>query len=401
MSLEKKILAACMHSRAAFDRIEGELEGRISLPVSDFIVEMCKEYYARDGTADSVDIDYVMEHISNLFDNPKKVVEFQGIVREINDINVSAENIVDLILAARQKEAGHKLAAALANGDKDVDELWDEYKSVSTRQTKAVEEEEVFQNVSIEQSINTVLNPANLIHLPTQFLMEATDGGALPGHQILVYARPETGKSALAIAFAKCFAYQGLPGIYFGNEDPIQSIILRAQCAISGMTKEQLRQHPKDAQALLEANGWGNIRFIPLHPGSPEQVRKYVKMYGAKWFVSDQMRNYITKADTRVNQLETAATALRNIAGQEGAVSVALTQAGDSAERKLVLDMGDVDFSNTGIPSQMDLMVGMGVNEDFESKGYRMLSLPKNKLGGKHVHGAIRLNPFTSQIEDL
>jgi hypothetical protein len=113
------------------------------------------------------------------------------------------------------------------------------------------------------------------------------------------------------------------------------------------------------------------------------------------------MRNLAVGAETRVNQLEMAATSLRNIAKRHNCLSVAVTQAGDSASNKLVLEMGDCDYSNTGIPAQADMMVGIGVTREYEEQGLRMFSTPKNKIGGTHGHWQVRINPLISRYEDM
>lgn len=47
--------------------------------------------------------------------------------------------------------------------------------------------------------------------------------------------------------------------------------------------------------------------------------------------------------------LEESAKALRDIGGRYGAVSIGVTQAGDSADGKALLQQGDIDGSNTGM----------------------------------------------------
>jgi hypothetical protein len=96
-----------------------------------------------------------------------------------------------------------------------------------------------------------------------------------------------------------------------------------------------------------------------------------------------------------------AATAMRNIGKRHSVLVISVTQAGDSADQKKVLGMGDIDFSNTGIPAQADLMLGMGVDDQLERDNARMLATPKNKIGGSHVHFLVRINPTISRIEDI
>lgn len=404
MSLEKKILASCLTSRNSFERLEEHLDGKITLPIAELVLDECKEYYKIDEQAKSVDKDWLLEKINLAFDNPKKADVHKEFVKELFSLDVSNDNITNLIIDAKKKELGHKLAMTLANGDDGVDELIEEYQSL--KDTKADKEDDnVFQDVSIDSSLSTVLDTSNLIKLPTRALNDAVGGGVMRGHNIFVVARPETGKTALLLAMEKAFSAQGLSGLYFGNEEPIEQTVLRDQCSHIGMDKDAIRANPDEARRRLEVarreNGYGRARFIRLSPGSPRDIERYIKLYSPDWIMVDQIRNLNVRSDTRVNQLEIAATSIRNLANKYNLLAVNVTQAGDSAEGKLVLTMGDVDFSNTGIPAQADLMIMVGVNDEYERNGLRMINLPKNKISGAHVHFPIRIYPSITTIDDF
>ena len=60
--------------------------------------------------------------------------------------------------------------------------------------------------------------------------------------------------------------------------------------------------------------------------------------------------------------------------------------------------MGDVDNSNTGIPAQADVMIGIGATSEDESQGRRVLSLPKNKRSGNHEYFAVNVDPQLSRV---
>jgi hypothetical protein len=167
------------------------------------------------------------------------------------------------------------------------------------------------------------------------------------------------------------------------------------------MAREERLKNPKLAYETLVKNGYKNITFIPIHPGSLSEITRHVSRIKPSWIIVDQIRNLNVGAETRVNQLEQAAQGIRNIAKKYDLVGISVTQAGDSADQKLVLTMGDIDFSNTGIPATADLMIGVGVNDEFERQGMVMLSLPKNKLTGKHEHDQFRINKDLSRIESL
>ena len=117
--------------------------------------------------------------------------------------------------------------------------------------------------------------------------------------------------------------------------------------------------------------------------------------------VLDQLRNLNMKQDNYVLALEQAAKQARQWAKRYSCVVVSVTQAGDSAEGKSVLDMGDVDYSNTGIPAQADLMIGLGANKKNASRGEIVFNLPKNKISGKHEYFPVATDPTLSQLIPL
>ena len=53
--------------------------------------------------------------------------------------------------------------------------------------------------------------------------------------------------------------------------------------------------------------------------------------------------------------------------------------------------MGDVDFSNTGIPATADIMLGIGADPSLESIGGRCVTFIKNKISGAHSSVYIRI----------
>ena len=110
------------------------------------------------------------------------------------------------------------------------------------------------------------------------------------------------------------------------------------------------------------------------------------------------MRNIDVKSDNRVVGLERAATEARNLGKRRKVLVVSISQAGDSASGKRVLDRGDVDFSNVGIPGQCDLMIGLGADENMERSNLRMISLPKNKISGDHDPIVITIDPTISKV---
>lgn len=407
MSLETKCIAAALRSRSAWEKFSRHLSTEEFVPYNACLFELISDYYDKDPKATSADAGIIDERLRLTFKNNDKTYElYKQHLHEALGTDVSVDNVVSLILDLSREELGRKIGMSLINGqNKDkVPELMDKYLAASTDADSLDEEDKdrEYSNVSVVDIVASTMDKSQLIKLYPAALNDALDGGCLAGHHVVIFARPETGKTASCVSLIAGFCEQGLDGIYFGNEDPIKQIIQRTMCAMCRADKSAIESNPEKAQAVLEKRGWKHVRFVPLIPGTPREIEKYVAQHNPRWIIIDQLRNLIVPgAGNKVEQLEEAAKLARRMAQKYNLLAISITQAGDSATNKLVLDQGDVDYSNTGIPAQADVMIGMGVNVEYEQAGLRMLSLPKNKVSGRHVHFPVRILPHQSRIENV
>jgi len=401
MSLGMKILSSTLKSRDAYEVLKDNVDRKGLPPDIEWLLGMADTYYEADKEAASVDAALFQEQVQAKWANPAKADGLVDLVKRAYESTFSVPNYINLCLETRRQAIGHKIAAILSSSDVDdevVQALMDSYKDVKVGEEQ--EEDNVIHNMSVEDAINKVLDKTGRIYLAPKALNDATDG-CMPGDAIIIFARPEVGKTALCCTIMAGFAYRGLTGIFFSNEEPTERVAARFQSTITGMTAEEIMVQPDKAAALMAARGYANVRFIRLQFSTPAEIEKYVKMYGAKWFIVDQLRNmHIPRLEGKTQILEESAKALRTIGNKYGAVSIGVTQAGDSGEGKARLQQGDVDGSNTGIPGACDLMIGIGMTEEMEQQNTRMINLPKNKLSGKHVFFPVRINPLISRMEN-
>lgn len=407
--MEKPLIAAAMRSREGYDLIKEYIDVKLNTYSKELQVIMGKinEYYTRDPEAISVTPEVLMAQIGETLRSEKLVSRLGSMISEALTESSSDANVKAVVLMAKTQEVADKLAAALtsdAQKNTKVDELIDELQRL--RQMTELEEIaeaglEAYHQVDIEALMNKEYDPANLLKVYPTSLNDRLDGGAHRGHHIVVYARPETGKSATVINMSCGFARQGKRVLYFINEDRPEDIIIRHVSNLSSMNKHEVRDNARKAQDIAINHGWDNIIVVNAAPGTPGQIKAYIDKYAPDVIIVDQLRNLAMKADNRVNQLEAAATAVRNIGKQANVLAISVTQAGDSASDKLILDQGDVDFSNTGIPAQADLMVGIGVDAQHEAEGIRVFNLPKNKIGGVHEHFPVRIYTQLSRVVSI
>jgi KaiC/GvpD/RAD55 family RecA-like ATPase len=395
----KRILSALLKSRDAYERV-GHLLGSDLGPQEVIILEAIKQYYERDPSATIVDPVLVAETIARTLPNPKHQTTFRNLVSGLWDSDVSAANVVADFIEVRRAAAGSKLATALAAGKPvvEVEPLLRDYSEWASK----TELEELEVTVSVAKSIKDILaerrQAGGLIRVVPQALNDRLGGGLLRGHHLIVFARPETGKTLILINMASGFAKQGLKVLYCGNEDPLADLQTRMVCRMADMTRAEVEENQDEADARAFANGYGNVVFAELTPGTLQEIERLCEEHKPDVVIVDQLRNLNVGEDNFVRALEKAASGVRTIGKRQNCLLVSATQAGDSASGKSVLDMGDVDSSNTGIPAQCDVLLGAGMSGEDEARGIRVFSLCKNKPGNNHDYFPVSVEPAKSKV---
>lgn len=405
--MELPLLAASLRSRNDYELVRDYIDIKQNTYSKEFQVVMSKigDYYSRDADAERVVPEVLIAQLAETVRNPKHVALFSEKIAEAAAHDSSDSNVRAIALLAKQQEVGDRLALAISSGlnqqGATVRDLWEQFGGLMDQtDLRPLDNEgmEALVGMSLRDLIIKEKDPHNTIKIYPSSLNDRLDGGAKRGHHIVVYGRPESMKTGTVINIGCGAVRQGFRVCHFINEDRPEDIYVRKTSNLSGMNKYQIYDDPERAEAL--ANEVGGERYIVVNarPGSPSEIEEAIEQYEPDVIIVDQLRNLKVKADNRVNQLEHAATSVRNIAKKRNVLAISVTQAGDSANGKQVLDMGDVDFSNTGIPAQADVMIGVGVDATLEAEGRRVFSLPKNKISGNHEHFFVNVIPQLSRV---
>ena len=231
-------------------------------------------------------------------------------------------------------------------------------------------------------------------------------GGALPGHHILIYGRPEAGKSLFAINMVAGIAHNGKKVLYFGNEESVQTHYMRLACNLARRNIADFQDEGEGIVSLAEKRGLNNVTFIELTPGTFAEIEQGIKEYSPDVVVIDQLAGVDCGESNPVRSMDKAARSFRTLLLKYGCVGISVSQAGDRTERHgqlppAFLGMGDVYGSRTGLPAQVDLMIGIGYDQDMYDRDVRGVSLPKNKLGGSHSGFKVRIDKQQSRVTGL
>lgn len=392
---ETKVLGAIVHSREAWSALSGRIQKGDLSDRGEVVLGAINDWYSTDSQASACDPALLLEAIS--LRHPKHIDVFRTIIDRCEP--VSPGNAIKLFLDLKMDSVGSQLIQALAVKDQPkADALAAQYRELASGKSAAIEKDRKVYIGSTSDKLVESVRPENLMRLHPEVLNDAIGGGLPRGAHVLVFAPPEVGKSLLSINIASGFLHDGRNVLYIGNEDPAELMLLRFKSRLSGMARGAILDDPDKADRIASSHGFDNLVFASLAPGSVRDVESLCDEYKPDVLVVDQLSNLYAPNLSKVEGLEWLAKQMRNICKSRNIVGISITQAADSAQGKLVLDMGDVYFSNVAIQAQVDVMIGIGMDRTAEAAGIRMLSLCKNKLNGNHQPVQVQVIPELSKV---
>lgn len=395
---ERRILAALLHDRKVFDNIEPVMDIEDDFgDHAQILVTKIKEYYDNDENAEYVDKDFLLDQIRT--DYPKHTETFEGIISSLSEVSIP--NALAEFRKLKEASAGQHLAEAIMAKDESRIQSYMEKYNHYREMAEADEDGSVFISADIDDVLAS-FEKENLIKVYPSALNEKLGGGLVPGTQVAIYAPTEVGKSMVSINMACGFLKEGHKVLYCGNEDPAMAMISRFYSRLSGMDRDEMMLNRAEARKRAVANGFDNLIFYEMSPGSLYDIKKMVEKYKPNILVVDQMANMETKANfTKVEKNEYLSLRLRSLAKQNGLVNIIVHQASDSAYGKLSIEKNDMYYSNVGVQGQMDVMIGIGMDDMYEQQGRRMLCLTKNKLNSDHSHIPVAVEERLSKVSNL
>tara|TARA_R100000008_G_scaffold43679_1_gene25313 strand:- start:349 stop:1536 length:1188 start_codon:yes stop_codon:yes gene_type:complete len=395
--MESKILSSIIKDRESFNKLSKlNVEDSFSEPAK-YIYNIVSEFYDKDMNVTSVDLELVDKRIER--ELPKQIDLYRNILKTLNETTSSA-NLLDEVIAVKKDSIARELSSILLTHKKmGALDLMEKYKSVEDSISDDDDDESLLVSASVSEVVESLRNK-NRIRMWPKALHEAT-GGAMRGNNVLVFGRPEVGKSLFIINMVGGLLHDGYKVLFIENEDPAKSTMSRLICRLAEKPIVDVIDNPDEVENVVKQKGYDNLILKSLSPGTFRDIQSLIDQHGVDVVIINQLRNIWVGKEGRVEQMEIAATSARNLAKKNDILVIGVTQAGDSGTNKLRLEMGDIDFSNTGMPAQMDLIIGVGSNEEYDSKSWRMISLPKNKLSGEHVYFPVLVDTKINKITSI
>ncbi len=399
--MENKILNAAFIDREAFKEINKYTSEGDFLGPSEILFKYIAEYYEADAAATKVDKDIILKRIERKY--PKLVENLTTIISEFK--SVSVPNVLKEVLDFKRQVSGLKLSSALISGDKiKIRRLVEEYSKITEggleEESGQEEAVKIYHNTSFED-LSEAHSKDNLFKVYPKSINDILEGGVVRGTSIAIFARPECGKSLFAINMAAGFLSGGKRVMYVGNEDSSTAMRLRIIGRMTGLTKFEILSDTTKSLELARGRGYENLVYVDAHPGTLSILDSLIQKYKPDALIIDQTRNILIQGETGLVQvLERVAAGIRSLGKKYDMVTVQITQAGDSASGKLMLTMSDVDNSKTGFPAAIDVMIGIGMNQEYEDSNKRMLTLCKNKVSTVHKSWPVTIDPALSKVNN-
>jgi len=399
--MEEKILSGSFTSREFFDNIISYItEDDIPVGPARIIWNEVVDYYSTDKEAKSCDKDIILARLERKL-NDNQLKNIKSIVNRFEPISFA--NVEREIIEFKRYDVANKLASCLIAGDYTTSrELIDQFELYDSGELEQEEKTNEVHHATRVSEIVSHFNQDNLVKLYPIVLNNILDGGVVKPTNVAIFARPEVGKSLFSINMAAGNCRDGWRTLFIDNEDPLDQTILRFVSRMSEMSKYEIINNPDEANDRALEKGYGNLVVASLAPGTIPEIEQLMQQYEPDVVYINQVRNlYIPKSDGLVQQLERASGKIRNLGKKYNCVTVQITQAGDSATNKLILAMNDVDNSKTGFQASFDLMIGIGMDMNYEASNRRMVNLPKNKVSGRHEAFPVTVDPILNRVRSI
>lgn len=302
-------------------------------------IEKAHEQYKAD-----LDIDWVRK-LLDVYNPAMSTAARRNLAILLDDIRnepeppdqLAADVIQDLFEKERARQIG-SLAADVLNGKKKMSEL----QALTLPLLENISAETVENFEEIEFNLDGLLeftSPNNLYAFRHPGLQERI-GGAGPGNLGVLFGRPESGKSTLAVDTTAGYLGQGLRTGYFGNEEPARRLYLRLVCSALKKTEREIRDDVEGTKKAFSEQFAKHLRMIECVGMDITEVDRWCQKNKPKVIVLDQLDKFsingqFNRDDQRLGELYTYA---REIAKRHKCLVWAVTQCSAEGEGALNLD---------------------------------------------------------------
>lgn len=233
--------------------------------------------------------------------------------------------------------------------------------------------------------------------------------GLRTGHNILVGAPTDAGKTSFLCAFAKMCAMQATtlypdrPLLYLVNEGDEKAIAARMYQTALNVPFDELYRLARDGELLpkyIEMFGRRDvIRVKNIHQKNVAQVSRIIDAHNPYCVITDMTGRIAANSNKTggkndIGQLEEVWNCMRELATLQDFLHIGTAQVSAEGFNTLTPPLSALQDSKVGIQTTLDLVLLIGALTDPAYEMVRGISTPKNKLsrsGVKSKHNQIQV----------
>ena len=353
-------------------------------------IEKAHTEYDTDLTLDELETLHVDKYNPALTRTAKN--NFELLLDEIRkEPDPKDEIISDIVSAIHKRNVAHKIALIATDIYNGKDDGFNDIKNLLE-----TEEEEPVDDTSVTKDITELMKLVNVttkwkFNLPT--LAERITGIG-EGNLSIIFARPETGKTAFWISLVASeggFASQGAKIHALINEEPAVRTQMRLINAWTGYDRDEIQENI-DVATEKWAEIRQNIKLFDTVDWTIDDIDSHLATHKPDILIIDQLDKVNVGGNFARNdeKLRAIYTGARELAKRRNCSVIAISQASADAHNKLELSFDMMENSKTGKAAEADLIIGVGKRNDLGEATERSLCLSKNKITG--WHGTIHCN---------
>tara|TARA_R110000824_G_scaffold30109_3_gene99380 strand:+ start:3479 stop:4684 length:1206 start_codon:yes stop_codon:yes gene_type:complete len=293
----------------------------------------------------------------------------------------------DLLAEFYKKEKAREAAETaikVINGESSMGELID---FLDTFDRVDFTEDDNFEEVEFDlDNILDFNSMDNLFPFRLSSMQERIPGAGR-GHFVVLFARPEAGKTAFSVYQAAGYLQQGLKVAYFANEESAKRVYLRLMCSALEVTEDSIRQDVEGTRIKFKDTYSKNLAMIDGVGMGVEQIENWVAKNKPDVVFVDQLdklsvKGAFNRGDERLGRLYTLA---REMAKRNNCLVYGVTQCSAEGEGKTKLDYSMMAGSKTDKAAEADLIIGIGKRPQVgEEEMIRTIGISKNKINSWH-----------------
>ena len=353
-------------------------------------IEKAHTEYDTDLTLDELETLHVDKYNPALTRTAKN--NFELLLDEIRkEPDPKDEIISDIVSAIHKRNVAHKIALIATDIYNGKDDGFNDIKNLLE-----TEEEEPVDDTSVTKDITELMKLVNVttkwkFNLPT--LAERITGIG-EGNLSIIFARPETGKTAFWISLVASeggFASQGAKIHALINEEPAVRTQMRLINAWTGYDRDEIQENI-DVATEKWAEIRQNIKLFDTVDWTIDDIDSHLATHKPDILIIDQLDKVNIGGNFARNdeKLRAIYTGARELAKRRNCSVIAISQASADAHNKLELSFDMMENSKTGKAAEADVIIGVGKRNDLGEASERSLCISKNKITG--WHGTIHCN---------